>query len=217
LEKPVADHTDTIRLAATLCARICHDLSGTLGAVSGMLELLQDRTTAADETLALAFDGALAMEAQLRLLRAAWGANPTPLALPALRALAAGLPGAHRLVLDLGGLPVDSVFPSDVGRAALALLLLAAGSLRFGGQIVLAGSPVDFSLAISGPHAAWPSDLGACLRRDAAIRTAFDDPRGLALPLAILFARSTGMRLSLLSTTSGSGTDPPPLRLTSIA
>ncbi|MDR3539157.1 MAG: histidine phosphotransferase family protein [Acetobacteraceae bacterium] len=211
LEEPLADLTDALRLAESLCARICHDLSGALGTVGGMLEMMQASGAAEDEPLTLASESAAALQQRLELLRAAWGATPRPLSLAALRALAAGLPRARKLAIDLDGVRADSGFPPEAGRAALAFLLLAADSLPLGGRIALAGVPDDLIVLIEGPSAAWPSGFAACLRDETAIQAAFADPRGLALPLAFLFARSANMQVSLLL--AAVGTAPPPVRL----
>lgn len=210
-EEPLADLTDAVRLAESLCARICHDLSGSLGAISGMLELLQEAAPAADETLEVASEATASLQHRLELLRAAWGAAPAPLSLDALRSLAAGLPGARRLTLDLDGLACGDFAP-EVGRAVLALLMLAAGSLPLGGRIILNGSATDLVVLIEGPKAAWPAELAVMLRDTPRLVAAFDDPRGLALPLAILFARAAGLRLSPLLA-AGRGTGAAPLRL----
>lgn len=204
---------DAVRLAETLCARICHDFSGSLGTLGGMLDLLQEQSTASNETLAAALDAADALEQRLKLLRAAWGGNPAGLTWEALRGLTAGLPGARRLVLDLDGVAPDVELAPEVGRAVLAWLMVAADSLPRGGRIVLAGGPVDLLLLIAGPNAAWPAELAACFSDEAAIAATFDRPRGLALPLAMLFARRAGLRPSMLLATAPADA-PPPIRLT---
>ena len=43
---------DPLRLAAVLCARLCHDLSGPLGALIGVIEIAHEEQ-ADSETLAL--------------------------------------------------------------------------------------------------------------------------------------------------------------------
>ncbi len=209
----MADLTDALQLAESLCARICHDLSGSLGTVSGMLEMMQENATAEDEPLTLARESATALQQRLELLRAAWGAAPGPLSLAALRTLAAGLPRARKLAIDLDGLRADGGLAPEAGRAVLAFLLLAADSLPLGGRIALTGAPDDLIVLIHGPNAAWPSGLAACLRDDAAILAACASPRDLALPLAFLFTRAAGMQVSLLLASGGNGTVPPPVRL----
>ncbi len=206
---------DALRLAETLCARICHDLAGSVGTLAGMVEMLHETVPAGDETLAVAAASASALQQRLELLRAAWGANPGPLSLEEIRRLAGGLANAHRLVLDLDGVPAGSVFPPEIGRAVLAVLMLAAASLPGIGRIALSGTPEDVVFVIEGVRSAWPAELTACLHDRTALLAAFDHPRGLALPLAILLARRAGLRLSLLLGTGQPDDLPPPLRLAS--
>ncbi len=203
---------DAARLAEALCARICHDLSSALCTLGATLELMQVAMTTDAELLGVASDSATALRRGLELFRAAWGAAPGPIALPAIVHLAAGLPRAHKITLDLGALPPDTEFSPASARAVLALLLAAAGALPMGGRIALAGAPDDLVLTIAGAQAAWPSDLAACLRTEAALGAAFSDPMAIAMPLAILAARAGGMEISLLLAT-GRDNAPPPLRL----
>ena len=64
---------EPLALAGAVCARVCHDLAGTLGAMAGMLDLVAESQDA--EALALASSCARELTARLRLLRAAWGAD----------------------------------------------------------------------------------------------------------------------------------------------
>ena len=64
--------SESLRLAELLCARLCHDLSGPLGALIGILEIAREEQPDS-ETLALAEDTADELVQRLKLLRAAWG------------------------------------------------------------------------------------------------------------------------------------------------
>ena len=67
---------DQERLAELLCARLCHDLAGAVGAVSAGAELLAEEGTAspmAAEAVSLLADSAASMAARLRFLRLALG------------------------------------------------------------------------------------------------------------------------------------------------
>ena len=64
--------SDSLRLAELLCARLCHDLSGPLGALIGVLEIAREEQPDS-ETLALAEETAVELTQRLKLLRAAWG------------------------------------------------------------------------------------------------------------------------------------------------
>jgi len=67
---------DQERLAELLCARLCHDLAGTVGAVNAGAELLAEEgpsSPLAAEAVSLLADSAASMAARLRFLRLALG------------------------------------------------------------------------------------------------------------------------------------------------
>lgn len=197
---------ETLRLAELLCARLCHDLSGPLGALIGVLEVARDEQPDS-ETLALAEDTAVELAQRLKLLRAAWGHDSDDLDVARLRGFADCLSSSRRVRLDLAGLESDAVFAPPVGRIVLNLVLLAAESLPGGGIVALSGSPVDSILVtISGPRAAWPAGFALCLNDEtAAWEAILTDPRRLQGPLTALLARGLGLRLSILMPAGGMG------------
>lgn len=203
---------DALRLAEALCARICHDLSSSLTVIGGSLDLLQADEQLREEAQDLALEATAAMQHRVRFIRAAWAGGGDTLSIQEALALAEGLPGAPRVTLNLDSLPPSTVFPSHAGRALLGLMFMAAESLPAGGQITIIGTPNDMVMLVDGPRAAWPAHLAECLADDAAILAAIDQPRTVAMPLAILFARATGMEVSILLS-SGSQAGPPPLRI----
>ncbi|HUB16589.1 MAG TPA: histidine phosphotransferase family protein [Acetobacteraceae bacterium] len=202
---------DPLRLAELLCGRISHDLAGMIGTLAGALELTGDPSVAA-EAIALARHSAIEARQRLEVLRASWGPELDPLALPTLQTLAEGLPQVHRCRLDMSGLPHDTVFSPSFARVLLNLLLLATESLHGSGTIALSGGATDLIIAISGPRAAWPAGLLACLADESAAWDALADPNAVQMPLTVLLARAAGLRLSLLLP-SGPNGPTPPLRL----
>src|SRR6185437_1319317 len=58
-------------VAALLCARLCHDLSGPLGALIGVIDIAREEQPAS-ETIAFAEETVGELTQRLRLLRAAW-------------------------------------------------------------------------------------------------------------------------------------------------
>jgi len=190
---------ESLRLAELLCARLCHDLSGPLGALVGVLEIARDEQPDS-ETLVLAEDTAVELSQRLKLLRAAWGQDQDDMDMVRLRGLADSLSSSRRVRLDLAGLESDAVFPAPVARIVLNLLLLAAESLPGDGIVALSGAPADSILVtISGPRAAWPPGFAICLNDEAAAWEAvLADPRRLQAPLTALLARGIGARLSML-------------------
>jgi hypothetical protein len=112
--------------------------------------------------------------------------------------LAAGLPNARRLRLDVDALNPSEV-PAGVARLLLNLLLLAAESLPAGGTITLAGDPAsDVLIRIEGQRAAWPKGLAAMLKNETAAWAALEGPRTLQGPLTVLTAHDLGLGLSML-------------------
>ncbi len=184
---------DPLTLAGTLCARLCHDLASSVGALSGTLELAAEENDR--EALALAMVLAKEVAARLRLLRAAWGAGSD---VPSPETLSDGLPGAERLRLDTASLHATA---PDALRLSLSLLLVAAAGLPRGGAIRLSGTDARLQLEIEGVRAAWPEALAECLASEQALLTACEVPRSAALALACLQARAQGRTIALHSTT----------------
>jgi len=202
----------SLSLAELLCSRLCHDLSGLLGSLIGVLEIAREEQ-ADSETLAVAEDTAIELTQRLKLLRAAWGQDSEPTDLAELRMFADGLFANRRLRLDLTGMAEDVAFPPGVGRLLLNVLLLAAESLPSGGIVALSGSPSDKVLVtIAGPRAAWPPRFGACLIDEPDAWEGAITARHLQAPLTALIARHHGFRLSMLMSV-GAGDVLPPLLL----
>ncbi len=178
------EQTDALGLAGMVCARVCHDMAGTLGALAGMLDMVAEAPD--PEALALAQDCARELTARLRLLRAAWGAETE---VEDLAALLPGLPNAAKLRVSLD----DAALEEDAARQfAACLLLVAAGALPFGGSIRLGGAGTRLSLRVEGRRAAWPAGL-------LGVAEGAVEPRGVAVAMARLRAESLGVVLRLRS------------------
>jgi histidine phosphotransferase ChpT len=207
----MAGASDPLRLAELVCARMSHDLGGTIGTLAGALELAEDPSVAT-EALGLANQAAAELRQRLELLRATWGPTSGSLDLAALRSLAEGLPHAGRCTIDSSALPANTAFSPPFARVLLNVLLLAGDALNGSGEVTLAGSGTDLIIAVAGPRAAWPSGLASCLASEAGAWDALRDARSLQMPLAALLARALGLRLTLLMS-AGPGGPAPPLRL----
>jgi histidine phosphotransferase ChpT len=179
---------DPLTLAGTLCARMCHDLAGSLGALTGTLEMAAE--DADREALALAVALAQEVAARLRLMRAAWGSGSD---LPAPETLMPGLPGADRLRLDTRTLAVTD---ENMRRLSLNLLLVAASGLPKGGLIRMGGTNARLVLEIDGQRAGWPDALASAATNDQALLQACEVPRAAAVALACLHARALGLRIN---------------------
>jgi histidine phosphotransferase ChpT len=184
---------DPLWVAECLCARLCHDLAGALGALMGSLELARDDEAMGREAIQLASVTGQALVARLKLLRSAWVGEGMPLGLAHLAELARGLT-ERRITLDLASLPRATVFDPPVGRVVLNLVLLGAEALPAGGTVWLEMAGPDLVLGIAGPRTEWPPGLVAALAGEPVI----EGPRALQAPLTVLLARAAGLRLSLL-------------------
>lgn len=190
---------DPLRLSELLSSRFSQDISGLLGTLMGALELALEGAGASSDALAAAVEASAGLSLRLQLLREAWAGDAAGLDLSRLDALARGLPGAHRLDLDLSALPAATVLPPRMARIILNVLLLAAESLPRGGVIALSGADgADILVTIIGLRAAWPAGLAACLADEDAAWAALGGPRGLLAPLVALLSRRLAVRVSLL-------------------
>lgn len=212
----MSTNREALHLAELLCARLCHDLAGPLGALIGIIEIAREEHPDS-ESIALAEQTAVELGQRLKLLRAAWGRDSEALDRAGLAGLVTGLPN-RRVEVDLRGLgETNGVFPPGQARLVLNLLLLASESLPGGGIVALSGSPAgNLLVTLSGPRAAWPRGLAGHLIGDTtALGDAVADPRSVQGPLTALLARGLGYRLSMLMPAgAGSGGDEvPPLLL----
>lgn len=206
---------DVLFLAGVLAARLCHDLAGPLGTVTGALDLAEGADA---EVLALAREAALDLTQRLRLCRAAWAEGAGPTNLMELASLVQGL--AHRGVrVDLAGLPSGARLRPGLGRLLLNVLLLGAEGMPRGGTLAVQGDPDgDLAVMLAGPGAAWPQGAAETLANPARAvdllrqQPATLQPRALLAPLASLLAAREGLRLGLLM--GPAGIEAPPLLIT---
>lgn len=203
-----------LRLSELVCSRLCHDMSGLLSALEGTLQLLDDGAGLRYEALIASVEGAKELNRRLKLLREAW-AQAEPLDAARLDELASGLPGAHRLKLDLSMFPPDRVLTPSMGRMVLNVLLLASESLPRGGSINLAAGrqDADVLVRIEGPRARWPAGLVASLTDDAAIWDALETPQRLLPSMVALLSRDLRIKVSVLMPAGRAVRSPPPLLL----
>ncbi len=208
----MADNAALLRLTELICARLCHDLSGLVGTLSGALDLVDGASEDATEALALARVASTQLVRRLRLYRAAWGPDGGPMRPEQMLRLAGGIQGAHRISVSAEGLTQETELPSAVARVTLNMILLGAEALPRGGEIHVAGDPDDLFLRVVGPGAAWPSGMAGCLADQATATAALTTSAALQMPLTALLAHGLGLRLSLLMALSGGG-GTAPLRL----
>jgi histidine phosphotransferase ChpT len=195
-----------LALAQAACTRLCHDLGGPAGALSGALELLEG---AADDAAEVARDAARIIDRRLRFWRAAVGGGAGELDPTGLAQLAEGLTLGRRVMVDLDGLAPGCPVPPAFAQPLLLAMLVGVEALPRGGALRLAGSPAEgLSLWPDGPSAAWPPGLASLV----AGQPTPVNPRGVALPLLAATAAAAKVRLELLLGPAGTG--PAPLLLT---
>jgi len=153
---------DEMKLAELLCARLCHDLAGPVGAVATGAELLGDEGDLVEglgaEALALLESSAAAAAARLRFLRTALGSAGGTLGAAALRDLAAaffGQPAGASETVELVWRDASSApWEAEPAKLLLNLLLLARDCLPRGGRIeVSARQPEGTSVTALGKGA----------------------------------------------------------------
>jgi histidine phosphotransferase ChpT len=192
---------DPLAAAERVAARLCHELSGPIGALASALDATLGAASMA-EALSVARESAILAVGQLQLLRAVFAGLHEPQDAAAFARLA-GCVGRPNFRADLSGLDAGSPLPPARARLLLALLVLASESLPVGGVAALASDGRGgFVVVLKGERAAWPADLAASLADPSAAQDLLADrnagPRRLIAAYATLLASTTGQRLSLL-------------------
>ncbi len=189
-----------LALAQMLAARLCHDMAGVVGTLSGALELADDPDSAA-ESLEVAQDAARVLQARLRLLRTAFAASDQPLSFAELAELLNGHPLSRRVSLRLDMMSPTRQWPGAQARLLLCLVMLGVESLAGEGELAMQEAEDGSVLvALTGPRAIWPAGFATHLANpDSALEHATDQgPRGVLGPLVALLAPAAGARLQLL-------------------
>ncbi|KAF0225170.1 MAG: hypothetical protein FD176_662 [Rhodospirillaceae bacterium] len=198
------NHADALTLAELLCARICHDLAGPVGATAAGAELFQDLGGGDPETLAMVSTSAAGASSRLRLLRAALGpAASSPQTLSALRTMAE----AHLNSLASTAAPAIACRWSDCpdeidgprARLLLNLMLLGRDALPRGGAMDFAMIDGWPALIARGEPAALADDVKATLLTD----TAPTGAKTAQAALTRMLAEGMGGRISVSVTARG--------------
>ena len=154
---------DGILFAELLCARLCHDMAGAVGAAAAGAELLEDGLDA--ETAQLVAASAASAAARLKFFRAALGPAGSEQSAAVIRDLAAAYlhaaeSGGGRLTLRWS---CDRPrLDGDMTRLALNLVLVARDSLPRGGTISVSIT-TGVSVTFQGEGGGLGDDLTATL------------------------------------------------------
>lgn len=196
---------DSLQLAELLCARICHDLSGPVGAAAAGAELFEDMDQAPDaETLGLVAGAAAGAAQRLKFFRAALGpAASTPQTSKSLRELieayldtqvSAASPG---LVLSWPEPPPTLDGPA--ARLMLNMVLLAKDALPRGGRIRVDLAQGQLRVVAHGE----PASLSEEARQVLVEARPPSGPRGAQAELARILADRAGGKLNVAITPEG--------------
>lgn len=197
---------DALTLAELLCARVCHDLSGPVGAASAGAELFEDFGDHMDgETIALVATSAAGAAARLKFFRAALGpAASHPQPATTLRELIEGYLGTLVSAASPGGIVLDwrigaPSLGGDTTRLLLNFVLLAKDSLPRGGCITVeAVDGIPSVIALGEPVCA--TDEARIVLADGGEPTG---PRGAQAYFTRLLAEGMGGGVELSSARAG--------------
>lgn len=137
------------RLAEMLCTRLCHDLTGPIGAVNNGAEFLEDEGfDMENEAVKLILTSAHEAVARLQFYRQAYGRvnDPGEACLADKKKIAMDFFGAGKVKLDWPDSHTDASgisISQKTGRLILNLLIISAQSLIRGGMIAVRLSADD--------------------------------------------------------------------------
>lgn len=196
-DPPLSTPQAQLALAQAVCTRLCHDLGGPAGALSGALDMLGE---AGEDAAEVAVDAARIIDRRLRFWRAAVGGPGGNLDSAALGQLAEGLTLGRRAIMDLSALPPGMLIEPGQAQPLLLAMLVGVEAMPRGGTLRVALAPGGgFAVLPDGPGAAWPPGLTDLLAGQQPVPV----PRAVALPLLAATAAAARMRLSLLPAAQG--------------
>lgn len=197
---------DDLRLASLLCARLCHDLIGPVGAVNNGLELLADEVPEAPaDIVELLVESGGEASRRLQFYRAAYGAARGGRTLDTARRVALGLFTSAKITLDWPEDAISAPGPGsalaehpDFSRLVLNMVLCATEMLPRGGGIALrfaaaaGGAPC---VTASGPATKVTDDMRLTLAGAADIAAL--DARAIGFYLTARLAAALGGSVEL--------------------
>lgn len=186
---------DELRLASLLCARLCHDLVGPVGAINNGLELLAEQGPGpADDIVELLVGSGGEATRRLQYYRAAYAAGGGVRSLDATRRIAQTMFAGGKVALDWPeNSASDLAEHAELSRLVLNMILCATEMLPRGGDVALRFS-TDFG-GVPRVTAAGPAIKITDAARLSLAASADDEvigPRTIVFYLAARLAASLG-------------------------
>jgi histidine phosphotransferase ChpT len=190
---------DAATLGELLCARLCHDLAGAVGAVGTGVELLADdgdEPEIAADALALLAGSAAAAVNRLKFLRMALGGGGSAMSSDQLRSLITDFFGSQMgenetLRLDWAD-NGQQVWESDEAKLLLNLVLMARDCLPRGGVVTVEATQSMLRVTAQGNRAMAAESVQALQATDVAgLR-----PRGAQGYYTTLIAQRIGLSIN---------------------
>lgn len=186
---------DDLDLVALICSRLCHDLAGSIGAISNGVELLAEETDPSmrDDALGLIAQSAGDAARRLAFFRFALGASggtAEPMALAEVKRVAAEyfVGGKVEVILP----DAAPSLPKPLGKALLIGLSLAAHALPRGGKIALNQDGPGWRIDAQGPMLRWTDEVAAAFGETADWPR---EPHAAMVRYAAKLATQAGFRL----------------------
>lgn len=195
-----------LRMAELLCTRLCHDLTGPIGAVNNGAEFLaEEGTNMQSQAVDLITSSAFSAVSRLQFYRFAYGnvKEGGEVNLADKQKLTKDFFIGSKIVLDWPDTDTEasgvSVSPR-MARLIFNLLIVASGALMRGGDIAVrvgkdaAGSQI-ITITVKGSHIKWDDSIGAILQNgspDDAI-----DAKNVQMQLTHRFIKELGATLAI--------------------
>ncbi|HEU5048658.1 MAG TPA: histidine phosphotransferase family protein [Rickettsiales bacterium] len=192
-----------LKLAELLCTRLCHDLTGPIGAIANGTEFLSEETGKMQEqAIELIGSSAAQAVARLQFYRKAYGRinDDGEVNLESLRKTTADLFTGSKITLDWpdahlesSGIPVSY----KMGRILLNLVIIASATLLRGGTLSVRLAADDNSKTVQvraeGKSIKWDSEIEQALSQDLSLEAL--NPKNVQANLTRLLAQEIDSQL----------------------
>ena len=194
--------TQQLKLAELLCTRLCHDLTGPVGAIANGMEFLQEDDKMQEQATDLIASSAAQAVARLQFYRKTYGRiNENGEAnLDELRLVARNFFGEGKIKLDWPDMYADAAgvaLSYRMGRLLFNLLLIASATLLRGGTLAVVitgtGSSKEIALKASGKSLKWEKETGEVLSGNVSFESL--TPKNIQIYLTHLLAKELDARI----------------------